>query len=238
MNLKKILLEQKPDALMFGQPETQGYNWRKPETTDKYLANNKKFREELAPYTHDILLATEIVTAFIPFVGPIISAGIGIANASMYAVEGNTREAGLGLVFSALPGIGPAVKMIPKISKLGKVGMTKLGVKLTRIEKLSKSKNISKSKLNKIVAKTFNTTEAEVVQQLNQHRQKIKSLLNTKLGKVAKFGAGVYGVSQVPKVYNAAYDAVTGEVNPSLDNIQNIKPSAKHYELADKINFK
>ena len=56
------------------------------------------------PHTRNTIL--QLTTAFIPYVGPFISAGIGLHDAKKYYDEGNKRMAGIIGLFAMLPGIG------------------------------------------------------------------------------------------------------------------------------------
>jgi hypothetical protein len=89
---------------------------------------------------HEINTVLGITALFIPVVGPFISSGIGLLDASMYAKEGKWKEAGVVAFFSLLPGIGAAASKIPGIKQLGVKGMAALANKvlsktpLTQIE--------------------------------------------------------------------------------------------------------
>jgi hypothetical protein len=97
-------------------------------------------------YYHEILLVLEIATSLIAFpVGLMISAGIGLVNAGLYANEGEYYQAGVTAVFALMPGIGKLVSKIPAIAKLGVKGMGRLGEKM-----LQRSGNLSK--LERVVA--------------------------------------------------------------------------------------
>lgn len=79
---------------------------------------------------HTVNTILQIATAFIPVVGPFLSAGIGLADASMYYKEGKKTEAGIVAFFSILPGLGKVVGKIPAIAQLGERGMAALGAKI------------------------------------------------------------------------------------------------------------
>jgi hypothetical protein len=101
----------------------------------------KDFIEE---YRHEILLVLEIATSLIPFpVGFMISAGIGLANAGLYASEGEYYQAGVTAVFAMMPSIGKLVGKIPAIAKLGAKAMGRLGQKLiTKSGQLTRTEQI------------------------------------------------------------------------------------------------
>ena len=72
----------------------------------------------------------QIGTAFIPVVGPFISAGIGLLSAADLYKKGQKAEAGVAAFFSILPGLGKVVQKIPGIAQLGEKGLTALGTKI------------------------------------------------------------------------------------------------------------
>ena len=77
---------------------------------------------------HTLMTVLAIGTAFIPVVGPFISAGIGLADAAMYYKEGDKTSAGVTAAFSMIPFIGK----IPGVKELGSKGMALLGSKLAK----------------------------------------------------------------------------------------------------------
>lgn len=71
-------------------------------------------------YPHEFNAVASIATSFIPVVGPFISAGIGILDASMYYKEGDKTSAAISGLFSLIPFIGkiPGVKdAVPAVWK-------------------------------------------------------------------------------------------------------------------------
>jgi len=71
---------------------------------------------------HNALVISAIATAFIPVVGPYISAAFGIADAALYYKEGDNFNAGLALMMETIPLWGPALKFM------------RGGLKITRTE--------------------------------------------------------------------------------------------------------
>ena len=70
---------------------------------------------------HNMNAVLEIVTAFVPLVGPFISVGIGGEDARLYWKEGDKLSAAVVAMFSLLPGL----ILIPGAKELGKKGMAK-----------------------------------------------------------------------------------------------------------------
>jgi len=52
MRNNTLLFEQRPDELMFGQPETFGYNPKKPQTMDAALAKQQEFFKSIRKYVN------------------------------------------------------------------------------------------------------------------------------------------------------------------------------------------
>lgn len=111
-------------------------------------------------YRHGLMDIAAIGTFFIPYVGPLISAGIELTNAEMYRREGDPYTAGLSLAFALIP-FGELINKIPAVKKLGKNGLKSLIIKfsdnsskITKLEKevlegLNKNKNWISKKVSK-----------------------------------------------------------------------------------------
>ena len=138
----KLILEQRSDAAMDAQA--------------KAISNLP------SEYKRTLLTIFGIGAAFIPVVGPFISAGIGLADAGMYYQEGDKKTAGVVAVFSMLPFVGSIVSKIPGVKELGTKGMALLASKLSKGQKLTQ-------------------LESEIVNSIN----KFKQLINSELTKVS-----------------------------------------------------
>jgi hypothetical protein len=154
---------------------------------------------------HTMNTILQIATAFIPVVGPFISAGIGLYDAKTLYEEGKTTEAGVEAFFSILPGLGKVVQKIPGISKLGAAGMKSLGAKIVAKQALTTAEEtIAKGILtNSALVRTeaSNTIRTMATNGLN------KVVNNPKVKKVIQSAAtsGLqYGTTQVAKVLDAA----------------------------------
>jgi hypothetical protein len=138
----KLILEQRSDAAMDAQA--------------KAISNLP------SEYKRTLLTIFGIGAAFIPVVGPFISAGIGLADAGMYYQEGDKKTAGVVAVFSMLPFVGSIVSKIPGVKELGTKGMALLASKLSKGQKLTQ-------------------LESEIVNSI----YKFKQLINSELTKVS-----------------------------------------------------
>jgi hypothetical protein len=135
--------------------------------------------------SHDVNQVLQIGTAFIPVVGPFISAGIGLVDASMYSNEGRKGEAGVAAFFALLPGIGSVVSKVPGVKQLGQKGMQALASKLLTKAPLSaveqgvvnginlnkalikqETSNVIKSMASKAVAKVRDKATQKVMMNL------------------------------------------------------------------------
>ena len=114
--------------------------------------------------THTTLEVVELVSVFFPPIGTVISVAAGLVNAGLYAKEGDNYSAGLGLMFSIIPAIGPIVNKIPGLKTWSKEALITLGNKiklnqnLTKIEKLladelALNKDFIKTEVNKLIVK-------------------------------------------------------------------------------------
>ena len=120
---------------------------------------------------HSVSAVLEILTAFIPVVGPFISAGVGLMDASQYVKEGDNTTGAIVGSLSMLPFMGPVVTKIPGVKTLGSKGMAALGEKLAK-----KQKN-------------FTPVEQEVLKGLSQNSDLVQRELRNKslkMGGVAR----------------------------------------------------
>jgi hypothetical protein len=123
--------------------------------------------------SHEVNQVLQIGTAFIPVIGPFVSAGIGLVDASMYSNEGRKGEAGVTAFFAMLPAIGSVVSKIPGVKQLGQKGMQSLASKL-----------LTKAPLNAVeqgVVSGINLNKALVKQETNNV---IKSMASKAVAKV------------------------------------------------------
>jgi hypothetical protein len=164
----KLLIEQLDSRMPF-QPEQFGLKQGKPETVRPAVEKQKEFFKSIDPHTAALILG--IATAFIPVVGPFISAGIGLYDAKTYYDEGDTKTAGMVAMFSLLPGVGSLISKIPGIKQLGAKGMAALAPKITK----------GGSQLTKL--------ESEVVQGISENSALIQQELNTYVKNLAAQGA-------------------------------------------------
>jgi len=104
----------------------------------KSTATSIKVDKIVPADTSTYLTILQIGTAFIPVVGPFISAGIGLYAAADLYNKGQKTEAGIQAFFSILPGLGKVVQKIPGLAQLGEKGLAALGAKVAAKQGLTK----------------------------------------------------------------------------------------------------
>jgi hypothetical protein len=156
--------------------------------------------------SHDVNQVLQIGTAFIPVIGPFVSAGIGLVDASIYANEGRKSEAGVAAFFALLPGIGSVVSKVPGVKQLGQKGMQALASKL-----------LTKAPLSAV--------EQSVVSGINLNKALIKQETNNVIKSMAsKAVAKVRDKATQKVMMNLAKDGIEAKVE---DFVMNIASAAK-----------
>jgi len=105
--------------------------YSKPESAEK-------FNQEIHKYRHEILDGIAIMTFFVPIVGPLLSLGIEVGNAALYAAEGNKEMAALSAAFALIPG-GEYIRQIPAIKNVSKRTIIKIFQRANKGKVLSKA---------------------------------------------------------------------------------------------------
>jgi len=154
---------------------------------------------------HTINTVLQIATAFIPLVGPFISAGIGLADAKRYYDEGDTKTAGLVGVFSCIPGVGGLANKLG-LTKWTSKALSEIGKKISFSQKLSpletqvantiaKNKQLIQSEMAKIGASATIKTGAEMARATLKKQAK-KQLIKNTTKTLAGYGAVGAGYSK------------------------------------------
>jgi hypothetical protein len=198
--MKYILSERQYDLLVeqwWNDPKHP--EWKKFAPTDYEKRELKKAETTLNNLNpHTIATIAQIGTAFIPFVGPLISAGIGLADAGLYYKEGDKNAAGLTAAFSMIPFVGKLVSKIPGVKELGVKGMAALS---TKIAKGSKYFTQAETEIANAVTKY----RTEVQQQLMEIAPKLTSVMREvnlyKPNFVKKYGEEKYNSLLIEFLY-------------------------------------
>lgn len=159
----------------------------------------------LQQYRHEIAMIAAIATAFIPVIGPVLSAGIGLADAKMYYDEGDKYTAGLITVLSLIPGGRVVAKSLARkiITKSGVLTATEKSV----LAKLAANKTLAKEQMAKLLQAAVETGKVT------------DAALKTMTKFVKPVSKGVYQVigtgAQIvtPMI---AYDAAWNAANPNV----------------------
>jgi hypothetical protein len=135
----------------------------------QYLAGSvNKELQQMDPHT--LMSIAQIGTSFIPFVGPLISAGIGLADAKMYYSEGDKKTAGITAALSMIPFVGSLVSKIPGVKQLGSKGISLLASKLSK-----GSKNLTKAESE--IVNAVKTYSSQVQSELTKMGPKLKGVV-------------------------------------------------------------
>jgi hypothetical protein len=135
---------------------------------------------------HSVIEGLQIASMFIPFVGPFLAAGLGIADSAIYYSEGKKGEAGLTLALSIIP----FAAEIPALKNVGKP--------------------IFKAIADKTIKKIpFNPEELKVVQTINAHKEEFKKVTETWIKKQSS-NKTVQEMLTIAK--NKGEEAIKGEI--------------------------
>lgn len=168
--LNKIILSEQPESVIDRRLGIQDRNMKALGLNPSNTSDIKKYFEDVygKSFTgHQVAAMLQIGTAFIPVVGPFISAGIGFLEAKSYWDEGDKNSAVLTAIFSSLPAIGSVVLKIPGVKQLGKKGMSALASKIVKLgEKFKPTK-----------------VEQEVIQGIEQNTELIEKEIENVVSK-------------------------------------------------------
>ena len=130
-------------------------------------------------YPHEFNAIAGIASAFIPVVGPFISAGIGALDASLYYREGDKTSAAISGIFSLIPFLGK----IPGVKEVG-----------SSVWKTIASKLASGTKLSQV--------EIEVARQVAENASSIQTLLGSASKKLSPL---VKQITELKPAYISRY---------------------------------
>ena len=187
----KVLTEQPesrfgPEQFMTAS-ERKAFSSGDPEKAGEALMSGSKKQMDYVHSVdpHTLMTVMAIGSAFIPLVGPFISAGIGLADASLYYKEGDKTSAGITAAFSMIP----FISQIPGVKQLGSKGMALLGSKIAK-----GIKTFSPAEVN--VLNAIQKNESVIKQGLTEASKKIspiiKEIQSFKPGYVERYGQDAY----------------------------------------------
>jgi hypothetical protein len=181
------------------------------------------------PHTWNMMF--QFITVFIPIVGPLVSAGIGLYDAKMYLDEGDPKTAGLVAFLSLLPGAGNIVSRIPAVKTLEKKTIDILAKKLSingskSILTTTEKEIINGIKENEILVKTEINNSVKKLAEKASQSSKITNATKTFLIKTAKTGIVIGGYYGVAKAYDKIYDHFSETDKNKLSSNYNVTPNA------------
>jgi hypothetical protein len=163
-------------------------------------------------YHHEIMTVAEIGALFIPYVGPLISAGIAMTDAKMYWDEGDKYTAGLIAVLTAIPVIGSLAARIPGVRKLSAKAIKAIAKKITLLRSGEKV--------------AFSAAERPIVKGLGKNGPLINKEVRAytkRLGrnkKIVKTVAGGGGAVATYKVGTATWDPIYSKSGLDIVDIE------------------
>jgi hypothetical protein len=208
----KILITESQYNFLLEQNEA-GFDRRygTPDAAAKTNADNRALVNSAANWykenAHTVNTVLQIGTAFIPIIGPFISAGIGLADAGIYYNSGDTKKAGLVAILSLLPGVGSIVSKIPGVAQLGQKGMSALADKLGTNGTLTATENAGVDVLTKNAA-LVQQESSNLIQKLAQKAVQSNAKVNPIIQKVAKVGINAVKDQVKIKAVTSGYNAV------------------------------
>jgi len=161
---------------------------------------------------HSALQITAFAVAFIPAVGPWISAALGIADAALYYKEEKYEEAGLALLLESLPLWGPSLKLFRRGLKLTTGEAKTLSKKVINKEVLTpKEKQIIQGVQDEIVdsEKLYKSWLADKLKTANVPPATLKKLDNVVVGG-KEVGKDIAKQETATAIYKKTYEEVTG----------------------------
>ena len=231
-----------PEGMSFYSVMARDYNTTDWRTMLSLVKSSPKKETSSIVDTHTMMTILQIGTAFIPLVGPFISAGIGLADAAIYYNEGDKKTAGLVGMFSIIPGIGGLASKMG-LGKIGAKTMAEIcrklgaGSKLTPIEsqivnKVAKNKQLLQSEIDKLSKIGIKNTEMA--------KQGAKSQLKKQAIKqnVVKTAKPIVGYGAAGAGYSEIYDKTnTQNQNVDFDKIDLEKISQANKDAALNVEF-
>jgi hypothetical protein len=188
---------------------------------------------------HTVMTILQIGTAFIPLVGPVISMGIGLADAAMYWNEGDKKTAGLIGVFSMIPGVGGLSSKLGlgkwSAKALGEIGKKiSLGSKLSPVEaqvanRVAQYKQLIQTEMVKI-------GDSATIQSGKNVAKKQIAKSNVIKG-VKKVGSELGAYAGVGYLYDKGYDKINGKQELDFASIDPSKISQTNKTAAASIKF-
>jgi len=137
---------------------------------------------------HTVAMVLGIGAAFIPVIGPFISAGIGLLDAALYYKEGDKTTGNIAAAFALIPIVGVGLSKIPGIKQLGAKGMAGLASKLKGNKPLTATETLAVNEI-KQNSQAITTTLNQASQRLSGVAVEVKAMRGPY---IQKFGLDKY----------------------------------------------
>lgn len=196
-----------------------------------------EYAKTIKELDHDVAMIMSIVSAFIPIVGPAISAGWMALDAAQYHKEGNDQMAGLMLLFAALPGFGAGARLAagPILAKMGLVSRRKLAQKIIAHQA---GKEVAFTKAEKIVLHDISSNPKLIEQEMRREaaRQTAKKSLTKKAGTALLKGSAQFAKYQA---IAEAWFALYGEIGLDVAKMQaSLRPMLENIKRAVQMEMR
>lgn len=190
---------------------------------------------------HDVAMVMSIVSAFVPVIGPALSAGWMAMDAYQYHKEGDDQMAGLMAIFAALPGIGSLAKLAagPILAKMGVASRKILARKIIAHQA---GKKVTFTKAEQAVLNDIAGNPKLIQREMQKEiaKQTGKKSLAKQVGKVvtrggvdlAKFTAITVAWNQLYAEMNIDVANMESKLQPILKKIKKAVESESNSELA------
>ena len=186
----------------------------------KSVEETAKFLYE---YRHGTLQIIALASMFIPLIGPAVSFGIELADASLYLAEGENYDAGLAFAFAMIPGAMLAKKGFQNLTKESLKNISKFYAKGPKFIKLSSEE----LKLAKLIEE--NSTWIKNQSLLNAVKLRLKILYkSTKLYKIVEIVWDTwYELAKIFNIQNKEDRELANELENDFKNghVENYMPN-------------
>lgn len=181
-----------------------------PQTFANTSVEGAKYLMELDPHIRNMILGFGL--AFVPIVGPLLAAGVGLIDAKKYYDEGDKYTAGLTGMFSLIPGAGLLTKLglsskwtaknLVPIARKIKLGQKLFPEEVEVVNKITKNRQLIQNELKKYADIT-----------LQQAKQKARQTVTKQTIKKTPGRVGAF-VGKNIVAPSVAYDVTYNKLNP------------------------
>jgi hypothetical protein len=205
----------------------------------KVEKDNESYKQMMN--SHEFLQVAAIVTDFIPYVGPFISAGLISRDIYLYKQQGREKEAASTLVWSIIPGLQIA-KTLGLTKLLGLNQLKSLGKKLLSGTKLFSPSEVEAVKIitkNKKLIQNELAKKAELTIAQAKNKAKFKEKLKNTGSKLLKTGGALVATDLLARsAGERALAKQREEEEANLAKLDSIVAAKKNNKQLQQINQK